>query len=173
MVKEDIKKFKEEKKLDRMVMVWCGSTEIYQEMVPGVHDTLANFEKGTQRKNQPAIAPSMIILITQALDMGIPYANGAPNLCNDIPAFGNLLIKTKYRWVVKTLKAADIYEKPSLLRASSQRMHRYDRLVFKQTYLETGIGEVLDDPDSFKSKEVSKLSVLEQNTSAGRVPGSL
>ena len=69
MVKEDIKKFKEEKKLDRMVMVWCGSTEIYQEMVPGVHDTLANFEKAL-KENHPAIAPSMIYCYA-ALDMGI------------------------------------------------------------------------------------------------------
>lgn len=59
MVKDDITKFKQEKNISRFVMVWCGSTEIYQEMIPGVHDTLANFEKAL-KENHPSIAPSMI-----------------------------------------------------------------------------------------------------------------
>jgi myo-inositol-1-phosphate synthase len=76
MVKDDILRFKEEKKLSRLVMIWCGSTEIYQEMIPGVHDTLENFEKAL-KSSHPKIAPSMIYAYA-AMDLGIPYANGAP-----------------------------------------------------------------------------------------------
>ncbi len=159
MVKDDILKFKEEKKIDRVVMVWCGSTEIYQEMVPGVHDTLANFEKAL-KENHPKIAPSMIYCYA-ALDLGIPYANGAPNLCNDIPALWELADKKNVPMGGKDFKSGQTFMKTLLAPGLKSRM-----LGMKGWYstniLGNRDGEVLDDPESFKSKEVSKLSVLEQ-----------
>jgi myo-inositol-1-phosphate synthase len=158
-VKEDIEKFKKEKNISRMVMVWCGSTEIYQEMIPGVHDTLANFEKAL-KENHPMIAPSMIYCYA-ALDMGIPYVNGAPNLCNDIPAFWELAEKRNVPMGGKDFKSGQTFMKTLLAPGFKTRM------LGVQGWYSTNIlgnrdGEVLDDPDSFKSKEVSKLSVLEQ-----------
>ncbi|HPD79052.1 MAG TPA: inositol-3-phosphate synthase, partial [Spirochaetota bacterium] len=159
MVKDDILKFKEEKKLSRMVMIWCASTEIYQEMIPGVHDTLANFEKAL-KENNPKIAPSMIYAYA-ALDLGIPYANGAPNLCNDIPALWELADLRKVPMGGKDFKSGQTFMKTLLAPGLKSRM-----LGIKGWYstniLGNRDGEVLDDPDSFKTKEVSKLSVLEQ-----------
>ncbi len=159
MVKADIENFKKEKNIARFVMVWCGSTEIYQQMVPGVHDTLANFEKAL-KENHPAIAPSMIYCYA-ALDMGIPYANGAPNLCNDIPALWELAAKRNAPMGGKDFKSGQTFMKTLLAPGFKARM-----LGMKGWYstniLGNRDGEVLDDPESFKSKEVSKLSVLEQ-----------
>jgi len=159
MVKDDIKKFKEEKKLDRLVMVWCGSTEIYQQVVPGVHDTLANFEKAL-KESHPSIAPSMIYCYA-ALDMGIPYANGAPNLCNDIPAFWELADKNRVPMGGKDFKSGQTFMKTLLAPGLKSRMLGMTGW-YSTNILGNRDGEVLDDPDSFKSKEVSKLSVLEQ-----------
>src|SRR5512143_311079 len=82
-VREDIRNFKKSRKLERLVMVWCGSTEIFIEPGP-VHETLEAFEKGLAA-NDPGIAPSMIYAYA-ALKEGVPYANGAPNLTVDIAA---------------------------------------------------------------------------------------
>jgi myo-inositol-1-phosphate synthase len=159
MVKDDILKFKEEKKIARMVMVWCGSTEIYQEMIPGVHDTLENFEKAL-KANHPKIAPSMIYAYA-AMDLGIPYANGAPNLCNDIPALWELADKRQVPMCGKDFKSGQTFMKTLLAPGLKSRM-----LGMKGWYstniLGNRDGEVLDDPESFKTKEVSKLSVLDQ-----------
>ncbi len=159
LVKDDIAKFKQEKNISRFVMVWCGSTEIYQQMIPGVHDTLANFEKAL-KENHPSIAPSMIYCYA-ALDLGIPYANGAPNLCNDIPAFWELADLRKAPMGGKDFKSGQTFMKTLLAPGFKARM-----LGMKGWYstniLGNRDGEVLDDPESFKSKEVSKLSVLEQ-----------
>lgn len=159
MVKEDILRFKKEKDLARVVMVWCGSTEIYQEMIPGIHDTLANFEKAL-KENNPKIAPSMIYCYA-ALDLGIPYANGAPNLCNDIPALWELADKNKVPMCGKDFKTGQTFMKTLLAPGLKARM------IGMKGWYSTNIlgnrdGEVLDDPDSFKTKEVSKLSVLHQ-----------
>src|SRR4029450_239880 len=81
-IQEDIAEFKRTNNLSRIVMVWCGSTEIFMTSAP-VHQTLASFEKGLL-KNDPAIAPSMIYAYA-AIRAGVPYANGAPNLSADIP----------------------------------------------------------------------------------------
>lgn len=159
MVKNDILKFKEEKKLDRLVMVWCGSTEIYQQMVPGVHDTLANFEKAL-KESHTDIAPSMIYCYA-ALSLGIPYVNGAPNLCNEIPAFWELADKNKVPMGGKDFKSGQTFMKTLLAPGLKSRMLGMTGW-YSTNILGNRDGEVLDDPDSFKSKEVSKLSVLEQ-----------
>ncbi len=159
MVKEDILQFKEEKNLNRMVMIWCGSTEVYQEMIPGVHDTLENFEKALKDSNS-YIAPSMIYAYA-ALDLGIPYANGAPNLCNDIPAFWELSEKRKVPMTGKDFKTGQTLMKTILSPGLKARMIGV-KGWFSTNILGNRDGEVLDDPESFKTKEVSKLSVLDQ-----------
>jgi len=167
MVKDDILKFKDEKKISRMVMVWCGSTEIFQEMIPGVHDTLANFEKAL-KENHPKIAPSMIYCYA-ALDLGIPYANGAPNLCNDIPAMWELAEKRKVPMGGKDFKSGQTFMKTLLAPGFKSRMLGVEGW-YSTNILGNRDGEVLDDPASFKTKEVSKLSVLEQILQPDKYP---
>lgn len=159
MVKDDILEFQKEKNISRLVMVWCGSTEIFQEVVPGVHDTLENFEKAL-KENNPKIAPSMIYAYA-ALDMGIPYANGAPNLCNDIPALWELAEKNKVPFCGKDFKTGQTLMKTILAPGFKARMLGLNGW-YSTNILGNRDGEVLDDPESFKTKEVSKLSVLDQ-----------
>ena len=159
MLKDDILKFKEAKKLSRMVMVWCASTEIYQETIPGVHDTLANFEKGLKESN-PRIAPSMIYAYA-ALDLGIPFANGAPNHVTDVPAIRELAMKNKLPIGGKDFKSGQTLMKTILAPGFKARMLGLDGW-YSTNILGNRDGEVLDDPESFKTKEVSKLSVLDQ-----------
>ena len=166
-VKEDIETFRREKDISRMVMVWCGSTEIYQEMIPDIHDTLANFEMAL-KENNPMIAPSMIYCYA-ALDMGIPYANGAPNLCNDIPAFRELAEKRNVVMGGKDFKSGQTFMKTLLAPGFKSRMLGIEGW-YSTNILGNRDGEVLDDPDSFKSKEVSKLSVLEQILQPDKYP---
>ena len=158
MVKEDIKEFQKKNDLSRLVMIWCGSTEIYQEIIPGVHDTLANFEKALKESNK-YIAPSMIYAYA-ALDMGIPYGNGAPNLCNDIPALYELADLRNAPMGGKDFKTGQTLMKTILAPGFKARMLGI-RGWFSTNILGNRDGEVLDDPASFKTKEVSKLSVLD------------
>lgn len=157
-VMNDIKKFKEENKCDRLVMVWCGSTEIYIEEGP-VHKSLKAFEDGL-KNNHDAIAPSMIYAYA-ALKMGIPYANGAPNLSCDIPAMVELARKTKTPIAGKDFKTGQTLMKTILAPGLKARALAIDGW-FSTNILGNRDGEVLDDPDNFKTKEVSKLGVLEQ-----------
>ncbi|MDY6969685.1 MAG: inositol-3-phosphate synthase [Spirochaetota bacterium] len=159
MVKDDILRFKEERNISRMVMVWCASTEIYQEIVFGVHDTLENFEKALKESNE-YIAPSMIYAYA-ALDLGIPFANGAPNLCIDIPALRELANKNKVPISGKDFKTGQTLMKTIIAPGLKARMIGLDGW-YSTNILGNRDGEVLDDPDSFKTKEVSKLSVLDQ-----------
>jgi myo-inositol-1-phosphate synthase len=148
MVMEDIQRFKEEKKLDRMVMVWCGSTEIFMKPEK-VHQDITSFEKA-MKENHPGIAPSMIYAYA-AVKMGIPYANGAPNLSVDFPALHCGKDFKTGQTLMKTILAPGL--KARLLGLSGW---------FSTNILGNRDGEVLDDPESFKTKEESKLSVLEQ-----------
>lgn len=158
MLKDDILNFKKEKNLSRIVMVWCASTEVYQEMTPGVHDTLKNFEKALKESN-PKIAPSMIYAYA-ALDLGIPFANGAPNLANDIPALKELADKNKVPMTGKDFKTGQTLMKTIIGPGLKARMIGINGW-FSTNILGNRDGEVLDDPGSFKTKEVSKLSVLD------------
>ncbi|GGI25822.1 inositol-3-phosphate synthase [Pedobacter mendelii] len=156
-VMEDIKNFKAENNCDRIVLVWCGSTEIYFE-ASAVHESLAAFEQGL-KDNDPLIAPSMIYAYA-ALKLGIPFANGAPNLTVDIPALIELAKETNTPIAGKDFKTGQTLMKTILapgLAARSLGVNGW----FSDNILGNRDGLVLDDPDNFKTKEVSKLGVLE------------
>ncbi|WP_412465600.1 inositol-3-phosphate synthase [Pedobacter sp. KLB.chiD] len=156
-VMEDIKNFKAANHCDRIVLVWCGSTEIYFEPSE-VHESLAAFEQGL-KDNDPRIAPSMIYAYA-ALKLGIPFANGAPNLTVDIPALIELAKETDTPIAGKDFKTGQTLMKTILapgLAARSLGVNGW----FSDNILGNRDGLVLDDPDNFKTKEVSKLGVLE------------
>ncbi|QDW25864.1 inositol-3-phosphate synthase [Pedobacter sp. KBS0701] len=156
-VMEDIKNFKAANNCDRIVLVWCGSTEIYFEPSE-VHESLAAFEQGL-RDNDLRIAPSMIYAYA-ALKLGIPFANGAPNLTVDIPALIELAKETDTPIAGKDFKTGQTLMKTILapgLAARSLGVNGW----FSDNILGNRDGLVLDDPDNFKTKEVSKLGVLE------------
>jgi myo-inositol-1-phosphate synthase len=156
-LREDIRSFKKSRKLERLVLVWCGSTEIYIE--PGaVHESLEAFEKGLA-KNDTGIAPSMIYAYA-ALKEGVPYANGAPNLTVDIPALQQLARQNRVPIGGKDLKTGQTLMKTILAPGLKARMLGLSGW-FSSNILGNRDGEVLDDPESFRSKEVSKLGVLD------------
>jgi myo-inositol-1-phosphate synthase len=154
---EDIKNFQKEKGCDRVVMVWCGSTEIYHEAAD-VHMSLAAFEQGL-KDNDLRIAPSMIYAYA-ALTLGVPFANGAPNLTCDIPALIELSKKTKTPIAGKDFKTGQTLMKTILAPGLTARALGMEGW-FSTNILGNRDGWVLDDPDNFKTKEVSKLGVLE------------
>ena len=156
-VSADIDRFKTDNDLARLVMVWCGSTEIYIE-ASDVHSTVEKFEKGLAA-NDPAIAPSMIYAYC-AIKAGIPYANGAPNLSADIPALRDLAKKSGSPIGGKDFKTGQTLMKTILAPGFKARLLGMDGW-FSTNILGNRDGEVLDDPDSFKTKEVSKLGVLD------------
>lgn len=157
MVRDDIMNFKTQHNLDRMVMLWCGSTEIFLQPEP-VHQTIAAFEQGL-RDNHAAIAPSMIYAYA-AIKEGIPYGNGAPNLTADIPALVELAKQTETPICGKDFKSGQTMMKTILAPGLKARMLGLSGW-FSTNILGNRDGEVLDDPYSFKTKEESKLSVLE------------
>ncbi|MCK6558806.1 inositol-3-phosphate synthase [candidate division KSB1 bacterium] len=157
MVRDDIMNFKAQHQLDRLVMLWCGSTEIYLQPEP-VHQSLAAFEQGL-RDNHPAIAPSMIYAYA-AIKEGIPYGNGAPNLTADIPALIELAKQTETPICGKDFKTGQTLMKTILAPGLKARLLGLSGW-FSTNILGNRDGEVLDDPYSFKTKEESKLSVLE------------
>ncbi|HLG30133.1 MAG TPA: inositol-3-phosphate synthase, partial [Candidatus Brocadiales bacterium] len=154
---EDISNFRKGNKLDRMVMVWCGSTETYIE-ASEVHKSIRSFEMGL-KDNNPDIAPSMIYAYA-AIKSGVPYANGAPNLSVDIPALIELAKVKKVPIAGKDFKTGQTLMKTILAPGLKNRMIGV-RGWFSTNILGNRDGEVLDDPYSFKTKEVSKLGVLE------------
>ncbi len=158
MLIEDMQKFKDENGCDRLVIVWCGSTEIFMKQGP-IHQSLEAFEKGL-KSNDPAIAPSMIYAYA-AIKLGIPYANGAPNLSQDFPALYNLAKKTKTPLSGKDFKTGQTLMKTILAPGFKARLIGLNGW-FSTNILGNRDGEVLDDPESFKTKEESKLSVLDQ-----------
>jgi myo-inositol-1-phosphate synthase len=154
----DIENFKKENNCDRLVMIWCGSTEIYIQESE-VHQTLASLEKGME-ENHKDIPPSMLYAYA-AIKMGIPYANGAPNLSCDIPAMVELAKLTNTPIAGKDFKTGQTLMKTILAPGFKARALGIEGW-FSTNILGNRDGEVLDDPDNFKSKEVSKLGVLEQ-----------
>jgi myo-inositol-1-phosphate synthase len=157
-VSADIDRFKKEKNLSRMVMVWCGSTEVYRA-AGDVHSTLAKFEKGLD-ESHPDILPSMIYAYA-AIKAGIPYVNGAPNLSGDIPALIELAKKTGSPVGGKDFKTGQTLMKTILMPGFKARMLGLEGW-YSTNILGNRDGEVLDDPESFKTKEMTKLGVLDQ-----------
>ena len=156
-IMDDIYSFNSENNVTDNVMIWCGSTEIFLES-SDVHSSLNKFEEGL-KKNDPGIAPSMIYAYA-ALKMGIPYANGSPNLSVDIPALSELALEKNTPIAGKDFKTGQTLMKTILapgLRARQLGIRGW----FSTNILGNRDGEVLDDPDSFKTKEESKLSVLD------------
>jgi myo-inositol-1-phosphate synthase len=155
---EDIAKFRADNGCDRLVMVWAASTEIYLEE-SAVHASLAAFEKGLY-DNDPAIAPSMIYAYA-SLKSGVPFANGAPNLACDIPAMTQLADQMDVPICGKDFKTGQTLIKTIIAPGLKARMLGLEGW-YSTNILGNRDGEVLDDPENFKTKEESKLSVLEE-----------
>ncbi|MFZ0818492.1 MAG: inositol-3-phosphate synthase [Candidatus Acidiferrales bacterium] len=156
-IKEDIADFKKKNKLDRLVVAWCGSTEIF--LKPGeVHSTVEKFERA-MKENHAEIAPSMLYAWA-AVTSGVPFANGAPNLTVDVPAIQQLAAKHGVPICGKDFKTGQTLMKTILAPGFKARYLGLNGW-FSTNILGNRDGEVLDDPDSFKTKEESKLGVLE------------
>jgi myo-inositol-1-phosphate synthase len=153
----DIEGFRKGQGLARMVMVWCGSTEVYRE-AGEVHSTLEKFERGLEASH-PDIPPSMIYAYA-AIKAGVPYANGAPNLSADVPALIELAKKNGVPIGGKDFKTGQTLMKTILAPGFKARLLGLEGW-FSTNILGNRDGEVLEDPESFKTKEVSKLGVLE------------
>jgi myo-inositol-1-phosphate synthase len=156
-LRADIEAFKREKKVSRCVMVWCASTEAYLLAGP-VHSSLSAFEEGL-RKSDPSISPSMLYAYA-ALTSGIPFINGAPNLTVDIPAMVELATRNHLPVVGKDFKTGQTLMKTILAPGLKARMLGLAGW-YSTNILGNRDGLVLDDKDSFKTKETSKLSVLD------------
>lgn len=154
----DIKEFKRANSCDRLVMIWCGSTEVFHR-VGAVHESLGTFEEGL-RKNDADIGPSQIYAYA-ALKLGVPYANGAPNLTTDTPALLELARQNSVPVCGKDYKTGQTFMKTLLAPGFKARMLGMNGW-FSTNILGNRDGAVLEDPGSFKSKEETKLSVLEQ-----------
>jgi myo-inositol-1-phosphate synthase len=155
-VVEDLRRFRRENDCARMVMVWCASTEKYTK-ASEVHETLDAFERGL-RNSHPAIAPSMIYAYA-AISEGIPFVNGAPNLTCDIPALIELAAQTDTPIGGKDFKTGQTLMK-TIIAPGLQARALGIRGWFSSNILGNRDGLVLDHPDNFRTKEVSKLSVL-------------
>ena len=154
-VMADIQNFK--KTVDRVVMIWAGSTEIFLEPT-AVHESIAAFEKGLENSD-PGIAPSQIYAYA-ALKEGVPFANGAPNLTVDTKALVELSKQNSAPICGKDFKTGQTFMKTVLAPAFKARylgVHGW----FSTNILGNRDGEVLDEPQSFKTKEESKLGSLE------------
>jgi myo-inositol-1-phosphate synthase len=153
----DIEGFRKASGAARAVMVWCGSTEVYTQRKP-VHESIEAFEKGL-KENSPDIAPSMIYAYA-AIASGVPYANGAPNLTVDIPALTEMARSKGVPIAGKDFKTGQTLMKTIIAPGLKARMLGLQGW-FSTNILGNRDGEVLDDPGSFRSKEVSKASVLD------------
>ena len=153
----DIRRFKADHALDRLVMVWCGSTEIFMSESAS-HQSIDAFEKALAA-NDDAI-PSSMVYAYAALKEGIPYANGAPNLTCDVPAMVDLAQRTGSPIAGKDLKTGQTLIKTIIAPGLKARLLGVEGW-YSTNILGNRDGEVLDDPESFKTKEESKKSVLD------------
>jgi myo-inositol-1-phosphate synthase len=156
-LREDIRRFKADNGLDRLVMIWCGSTEIFLTESPA-HATLESFEQGLEQ-NDPSI-PSSMIYAYAALMEGVPYANGAPNLSADVPALVALAQQKQVPIAGKDFKTGQTLIKTVIAPGLKARLLGV-KGWYSTNILGNRDGEVLDDPESFKTKEESKKSVLD------------
>ena len=158
MLMDDILGFREQSGAERLVMIWCGSTEVFRA-ASDTHSTLEKFEGGL-KTNHPEIAPSMIYAYA-ALKLGLPFANGAPNLANEVPALLELAAQNGAPVCGKDFKTGQTLMKTALAPMLKSRLLGLSGW-FSTNILGNRDGEVLDDPGSFRTKEESKLSVLDQ-----------
>jgi myo-inositol-1-phosphate synthase len=156
-VMDDIERFRKRTGVSRTVMIWCGSTEVFHEAAP-VHATLRSFEAGL-RNGDPEISPSQIYAYA-ALKSGVPYANGAPHMTTDMPALLELARNNGLPVAGKDYKSGQTFMKTLLAPGLKSRLLGVSGW-FSTNILGNRDGEVLDDPGSFRSKEVSKSSALE------------
>jgi myo-inositol-1-phosphate synthase len=156
-LREDIQRFKDEKGCDRVVMVWCASTEVFISAGPA-HQTLKAFEKAMD-ENDPSISPSMLYAWAGLME-GVPFANGAPNLTVDLPALQELALEKGVAVCGKDFKTGQTMVKTVVAPMLKARMLGLAGW-YSTNILGNRDGEVLDDPESFKTKEESKLGVLE------------
>jgi len=156
-LREDIRAFKKEHGLSRLVMIWCGSTEIFLTESPA-HQSIEAFEQALEA-NDPSI-PSSMIYTYAALMEGVPYANGAPNLSVDVPAMMDLAKKNGVPICGKDFKTGQTLIKTVIAPGLKARLLGV-RGWYSTNILGNRDGEVLDDPESFKTKEESKKSVLD------------
>ncbi len=165
-LRADIKNFMKENGCDRAVMVWCASTEVYTPPT-AVHATLKTFEEGL-RNNDPAISPAQIYTYAALMER-VPYANGSPNVSVEMPCIQELALE-----MATPICGSDFKTGQTLLKTVIAPGLRNRQLGVAGWYstniLGNRDGEVLDDPGSFKSKEVSKTGVLDQIFSAERYP---
>ncbi len=156
-IRADIRRFRQENRCERLVMIWCGSTEAFSS--PGnVHQTLDAFERGLE-VNDAALSPGMLYAYAALLE-GVPYANGAPNLSADIPALVELARRHEVPIAGKDFKTGQTLLKTIIAPGLKARLLGLDGW-FSTNILGNRDGAVLEDPDSFRTKEESKLSVLE------------
>jgi len=158
MLMDDIRNFQAEHGVSRSVMIWCASTEVFHRP-SAVHQTLKDFECGLM-KDDPEIAPSQIYAYA-ALKSGVPFANGAPNLTTDTPALLDLARERNLPVCGKDFKTGQTFMKTLIAPGLKARMLGLSGW-FSTNILGNRDGEVLEDPGSFKSKEETKLSVLDQ-----------
>ena len=161
-IREDIRNFKKKNKLDRLVMVWCGSTEVFMK-AEAVHKNIASFEKA-MKENHPAIAPSMLYAYA-AISEGVPYANGAPNLSADIPALIEYAKAKDVPIVGKDFKTGQTLMKTILSPGFKARMLGLSGW-FSTNILGNRDGEVLEDPD--RSRPRKNRSSARSNTFCSR-----
>jgi myo-inositol-1-phosphate synthase len=158
MLMDDIEQFRKTSEASRLVMIWCASTEVFHRPA-AVHETLKDFECGLM-KDDPEIAPSQIYAYA-ALKSGVPFANGAPNLTTDTPALLDLARERNIPICGKDFKTGQTFMKTLIAPGLKARMLGLSGW-FSTNILGNRDGEVLEDPGSFKSKEETKLSVLDQ-----------
>ena len=156
-LRADIRRFRETQEVERLVLIWCGSTEAYMEEGPA-HESLDAFERALDASD-PAI-PSSMIYAYAALREGIPYANAAPNLSADVPALEELSLQTGSPLAGKDLKTGQTLMKTMVAPGLKARLLGVSGW-YSTNILGNRDGEVLDDPESFKTKEESKKSVLD------------
>jgi myo-inositol-1-phosphate synthase len=156
-LREDIQRFKSQHRLDRLVMIWCGSTEIYLTETPA-HANIDAFERALEADDRAI--PSSMVYAYAAIKEGIPYANAAPNLSADVPALLALASKAGSPVAGKDLKTGQTWMKTVVAPGVKARLLGVEGW-YSTNILGNRDGEVLDDPESFKTKEESKKSVLD------------
>ena len=156
-LREDIRSFKKKNNVDRCILIWCGSTEVFITL-NGVHRSIGKLEDA-MKKNHVDIAPSMLYAYA-ALKESVPFANGAPNLTVDMPAIMELAKEMNMPICGKDFKTGQTLLKTVLAPMLKARLIGLSGW-FSSNILGNRDGEVLDDPESFKTKEESKLSVLD------------